>query len=172
MNKRSVPLKNYIILFVIGVIVVVLTFYSAEWYKTIKEYYQNNSVIAEILPKIESETISSYLLDNREVVLYISRSNDQEIKSFEKSFKKYISENDLNNSIVYFDAIDLEDEYINDLFLKYIGSTFKKMKKIVVPNLIYFENGEIVDMLYVKDNDITMSNVRKFMKRNSVIVND
>lgn len=174
MIKREIPKRNYLILFVIMTLVICLTLYMVEWHKTIKEYYQNNSIIAEVLPKIESETISSYLLDNSEVVIYISSSKDQEIKSFEQKFKKYITGNDLdlNDNIVYFDTIDLEQEYINNLFIKYTGTTFKKMKKIVVPNLIYFSNGEIVDILYVKENEITISNVKSFMKRNGVITND
>lgn len=157
---------------VITILVIALTFYLVEWYKTLKEYYQNNSIVAEVLPKIESESIESYLLDNSDVIIYISKSNDQSVKTFEKKFKKYILSNDLNDNIIYFDVSTLEQEYINDLLIKYIGPTFKKFKQIVVPNLIYFSNREIVDVLYVKENEITMSAVKKFMKRNSVIVND
>lgn len=172
MEKRKVPTKNYIIMFLILVAVVFLTFYLAEWHKTIKEYYQNNSVMAEVLKPIESETISSYLLDNSDVVIYISKSNDQTIKNFEKKFKKYVLNNDFNFNVVYFDAKELEQEYINDLFIQYIGPSFNKFKQIVVPNLIYFSNGEIVDVLYVKENEITMPAVKKFMNRNSVIIDD
>lgn len=172
MAKRKIPMKNYILMIIISIVVVVLTFYLVEWYETIKKHYQNTSVVAELLPKIESESIESYLLDNGEVIIYVSKSNDQTIKDFEKKFKKYISSNDLVDNIIYFDAVDLEQEYINDLFTRYIGPTFKKFKQIVVPNLIYFSNGEIVDILYVKENEITMSAVKKFMKRNNVIVND
>lgn len=169
---RKIPLKNYIILFVVSIIVIVLTFYLAEWYKTLKVYYQNNSVIAELLPKIESETISSYMLDNNNVILYISSSKDQQVKSFEKKFKKYITENDLRDEIVYFDVLNYEGQDINDLFIKYTGEKLKKLKKIVIPNLIYFERGEILDILYVKENDITISDVKKFIERNNVIAND
>lgn len=169
---RKVPVKNYLILLVVGVLVVVLTFYLAEWYKTLKEYYQNNSVVAELLAKIESETISSYILDNNSFILYISSSSDQEVKKFEKKFKKYITENDLRDEIVYFDALNLDDEYIDELFIQYTGKPLKKLKNIVSPNLIFFENGEIMDILYVKENDITISDVKKFIERNSVIIND
>lgn len=172
MAKRNIPLKNYVIMIVITVLVAVLTFYLVEWYKTIKEYYQNNSVVAEVLPKIELESFESYLLDNSDVIIYVSKSNDQNIKEFEKKFKKYILNNDLNNNIIYFDVSNIEQDDVNNLFIQYIGSNFKKFKQIVVPNLIYFSNGEIVDVLYVKENEITMSAVKKFMKRNSVIAND
>lgn len=172
MAKRKIPAKNYIYMIIITISVVVLTFYLVEWYKILKEHYQNTSVIAEVLKPIEIESIESYLLDNGEVIIYVSKSNDQTIKNFEKKFKKYILNNDLNNNIIYFDAALLEQEYINDLFIQYIGPTFKKFKHIVVPNLIYFSNGEIVDILYVKENEITMSAVKKFMNRNNVIIND
>lgn len=172
MAKRNVPVKNYVIMTVITILVAVLTFYLVEWYKTLKEYYQNNSVVAEVLPKIESESIESYLLDNSDFIIYVSKSNDQSIKDFEKKFKKYILNNDLNNNIIYFETSNLEQEKVNDLFIKYIGPNLNKFKQIVVPNLICFSNGKIVDILYIKENEISMSAVKKFMNRNSVIDND
>lgn len=172
MKKREVPKKNYIIMGVIAVATICLTFYLALWYKTIRDYNLNNSVIVEILSQIEEESISSYLLDNPTTVIYLASSNDQEIKSFERKFKKYIADNNLSNEIVYFDTNGLDNEDINSLLINYAGSSFKKLKNIVVPNLIYFENGEIVDILYVKQNAITKNDMVSFLERNNVVTDD
>lgn len=172
MKRREIPKKNYLIMGFIVVITICLTFYLALWYKTIKDYKQNNSVIVEILSQIEEESISSYLLDNPTTVMYLASSNNQEIKSFERKFKKYIVDNDLRNEIVYFDTIGLESEYINGLLVNYAGPSLKKLKNIVVPNLIFFENGVIVDILYVKEFNITKNDMINFLQRNNVITND
>lgn len=172
MKKRHVPIKNYIILVFIVLAVLALTFYLAAWYKTIKEYYQNNSVIAGVISKIEVESLPSYLLDNPTTIIYIASSNDQEVKDFEKKFKKYIIDENLNYEIIYLDVNGLTSDYIDESLLKYSSSSLKKMKKIITPNLIYFENGEISDILYVKENTIKKSDVVKFLERNNVVEDD
>lgn len=172
MKRKDIPKKNYIIMGIIVVVTICLTFYLAVWYKTIKEYYQNNSVVVEVISEIEEETISSYLLDNPTIVMYIASSDDQSIKTFEKKFKNYIVENDLNNEIVYFDTDDLENQYVSDLIMPYVGPKLKKLKSIVVPNMVYFENGEIVDVLYNKNTTLTKQAMIEFLERNNVITDD
>ncbi|HPF83450.1 MAG TPA: hypothetical protein PLV83_04735 [Bacilli bacterium] len=172
MKKEKNLKKNYVILIIMTIIVVFLCFYLASWYKTLKEYYQNNSIVAEVLSEIEAPTISSYLLDNPTTVIYIASSNDQEIKSFEKKFKKYIKEEDLNNNIIYFDSINLTPEYINELLIGYAGNELINLKNIVTPNMLYFENGKIVDILYAKKANIKLDDVKEFLENNKIDIND
>ncbi len=173
MKKREIPKKNYLILLVIVVAVVGLCFYLTSWYKTIAEYYKTNSVISEVLPEIETETFSSFLLDNPDIVVYVSSSSDSNVKTFEKQFKKLIVEYALNSNIIYFDT-DKETNVngLETLVNNYMSKSLKKVTTITDPNLIRFKNGEIVDILYVKDSTITKSDVVKFLERNEVIEND
>lgn len=154
------------------IFVVCLTFYLAVWYKTIKEHYENNSIIVEVVSQIEEESISSYLLDNPNTIIYLASSNDSEVKSFEKKLKKYITDKNLSDEIVYFDTIDLDKEKINNIFLGYIGAELKNLKNINVPNMLYFENGQIADILYFKDKVITKKDTMEFLERNNVVVDD
>ena len=173
MKKREIPKKNYFILLVIIAAVVGLCFYLTSWYKTIEEYYKTNSVISEVLPEIETETFSSFLLDNPDIVVYISSSSDSDVKTFERQFKKLIVEYSLNSNIIYFD-ID-KDTNINGLETlvnSYMSKSLKKVTNIPTPNLIRFENGEIVDILYVKTPNINKNDAIKFLERNEVIEND
>lgn len=173
MKKREIPKKNYIILFIIVIAVVGLCFYLTSWYKTIDEYYKTNSIISEVLPEIETETFSSFLLDNPDIVVYISSSSDSSVKTFEKQFKKVIADNSLNSNIIYFDT-DKENNKngLDVLVNNYMSKTLKKVKNIVSPNLIRFKDGEIVDILYVKSSAITKNDAIKFLERNEVIEND
>ena len=65
--------------------------------------------------------------------------------------------------------------YVNGLQTlvnNYMSKSLKKVTNIPVPNLIRFENGEIVDILYVKNYNITKNDAIKFLERNEVIEND
>lgn len=173
MKKREIPKKNYIILLLIIIAVVGLSFYAASWYNTINEYYKTNSVISEVLPEIETNTFSSFLLDNPDIVVYISSSSDSTVKHFENQFKKVIADKALNSSIIYFNT----DKEVNngglDLLIKnYMSKSLKKVTNIPVPNLIRFKDGEIVDILYVNKKEITKKDVLKFLERNDVTEND
>jgi hypothetical protein len=44
-----------------------------------------------------------------------------------------------------------------------MSKSLKKVTNIPVPNLIRFENGEIVDILYVKNYNITKNDAIKFL---------
>ena len=170
MKKKIVPKKNYIIFLIIAICTVVLSLYLACWYKTLEDYTKNNSVVSEIIYEIESDSFSSYLLDNPDIVVYISSSKDESVKGFEKQFKKIIVNNDLSNSIVFLDIAKEENSQgPENLKLNFLTKKYLSLKEIPYPNLIKFENGEIIDMLYVKKNKITKDDVVKFLKKNGLI---
>ena len=173
MKKREVPKKNYLIFLVLSVFIVCLCFYLATWYKTLNEYYKNNSVIVEVLSEIEANSFSSFLLDNPDILVYISSSKDSEVKSFEKKIKKFIIDNNLSSEIVYFD-VSKEENSLGLMMLKenYLSQKLSKLKEIKHPNLVKIEDGVIVDILYTKKTAINKIDVEKFLKRNELLEND
>ena len=170
MKNKVLEKKNYIFMALITVAVVVLTFYISSWYKIIKKYRENNSVVEEVVTKIDASSLSSYLLDNPNALIYIASSNDPDIKDFESSLKKYIVNEELTSAIIYLDTKDMTQDDINKIFLPYVSSTIK-LKNIVTANILYFEDREIVDAIYTKNSTAKINDVKTFLEGNS-IVND
>jgi len=170
MKNKVLEKKNYIFMALITVAVVVLTFYISSWYKIIKKYRENNSVVEEVVTKIDASSLSSYLLDNPNALIYIASSNDPDIKDFESSLKKYIVNEELTSAIIYLDTKDMTQDDINKIFLPYVSSTIK-LKNIVTANILYFEDREIVDAIYTKNSVAKINDVKTFLEGNS-IVND
>ena len=170
MKNKVLEKKNYIFMALITVAVVVLTFYISSWYKIIKKYRENNSVVEEVVTKIDASSLSSYLLDNPNALIYIASSNDPDIKDFESSLKKYIVNEELTSTIIYLDTKDMTQDDINKIFLPYVSSTIK-LKNIVTANILYFEDREIVDAIYTKNSTAKINDVKTFLEGNS-IVND
>ena len=169
MEKREVPLKNYLILLVLTIGIVCLVFYLASWYNTTKEYYKNNSILSKYLPEVKSEEISSFLVDNPEIVIYYASAKDENIKSFEKTFKKMIEKYEINDDIIYIDSSKEENVNFTSELNKIMD---KKLDSIAIPNLIYIKNGSINRILYNKSSKINEREVRNFLIRCGVIVND
>ena len=53
-----------------------------------------------------------------------------------------------------------------------MSKSLKKVTTIASPNLICFKDGEIVDVLYIKETNITKKDVVNFLERNEVIEDD
>ncbi len=170
MKNKVLEKKNYIFMALITVAVVVLTFYISSWYKIIKKNRENTSVVEEVVTKIDASSLSSYLLDNPNALIYIASSNDPDIKDFESSLKKYIVNEELTSTMIYLDTKDMTQDDINKIFLPYVSSTIK-LKNIVTANILYFEDREIVDAIYTKNSVAKINDVKTFLEGNS-IVND
>ena len=168
MQKKSIPLKNYIIVVVIVLLVVLGSLYACSWYKTIKEYNLNKSVITDTVNKIELETLESYIVDNSNFIMYLSDSSDESIKSFEKKFKRYIKNNSLNSEILYLDIKDYDNELVVETLLNYKSENLKNLKNIPFPNLLIFENGKIEDILYLRKSSINRKDVVDFIEKGNL----
>ncbi len=168
MQKKSIPLKNYIIVVVIVLLVVLGAIYACSWYKTIKEYNLNKSVITDTVNKIELETLESYIVDNSNFIMYLSDSSDESIKSFEKKFKRYIKNNSLNSEILYLDIKDYDNELVVETLLNYKSENLKNLKNIPFPNLLIFENGKIEDILYLRKSSINRKDVVDFIEKGNL----
>ena len=98
---RSVPLKNYIICFVIIVLTVLLSFYIRDWYITTKEYYAENSPVKEVISEIKEDEISNYILENPKFAIYVSSEKNVSIKDFEGDFRDIIKKLEIQNNLLY-----------------------------------------------------------------------
>ena len=127
---KKIPLKNYIIYSIIILVTFAISIYIVMLFNRSKEYYENNSVLAdvlyEILPKNNlsvSDNLNNYLLENSNLIIYISSGKDKDIKEFENSFKSYIIENNLKKDIIYIDSNDIKkSNFIEDLFNNYASN--------------------------------------------------
>ncbi len=168
MEKRKISLKNYVIAFVIVLLVILGSLYACSWYKTIKEYNLNKSVIADTVNKIELETLESYITDNSNFIMYLASSNDEDVKSFERKFKRYIKNNSLNNEIIYLDIKDYDSEQILNTLLNYKSENLKNLKNIPFPNLLIFENGKVEDILYLRKTSINRKDAIEFIEKGNL----
>jgi len=169
MKNRDIPLKNYVILFVISVLTVILVFYLVSWYNASKEYYQNNSILSEYLSELKSDEISSYLIDNPEVVIYYASAKDSSIKDFEKEFKKLIEDMEIKDDIIYIDSSKTEN--IN-FVIQLNKVSDNKIESVVVPNLIYIKDSKVNQILNFDESTINKRDVRNFLIKCGVITND
>lgn len=149
---REIPKKNYIIVLLIAIGVVLLCFGLRSMYKSSGEKTYP-SVIKDIVHEIKIDDLDNYLQENPDVVLYIYDSSKKNNRDTEKSFKKLIVDNDISQYVVYVEKTDkIKDEYDLD----------KNS-----PILVAYQNGVLKEVLSKKN--ITGNELESFLVRNKVI---
>lgn len=167
-NERLIPVKNYIIVGVILLAIVLLVWYGMAWYKVYKEekvstsYLIKNNIISKEINDIkEINDVFSEVSD--EYFVYISYTGNEEIYEMEKGLAKIIKKYDISEDFYYINVNDMKDKegYIEDLN-KALG--LKDNKIINIPTIIYFQDGEVLKNNIINRNDDKMMTANDFQK--------
>lgn len=151
---RDVPKKNYIVLTLIALGVIVLCFVFMNMYnKNNKDIYE--SVVKDIINEIKYEDLDNYLQENPEVVLYINDSSKKN-SNIEENLKDLIVENNIQQYVVY---IERDNSIVEKLNLNSNSPIF-----------IAYKDGKMVEILSQKK--YTNDEIKNFFLRNGVIESD
>lgn len=165
--KKEVPMKNYFILALIFLVMVIGVFYAREWYNTSKEYYAQNSVMTKVVREIKSEEIANYTLENQKFVLYVASGKNIELKDFEDKFKNLIQDMDLVDSVLYMNLDGVEPNGFYDL-LRNDFSAMSRIKNQIIDDslasLYVFTDGKITSVLN-NVNDYSMKRLESIITR-------
>lgn len=147
---KKIPFKNYLILFIVAVLTIVLTLYIREWILTYKENKISVSPLSGEISEVNTNELGLTLIESNQVILYVSYVNNLDIYNKENKLIKKIKSEDLNDYIIYYNVTDLLDkkEYLSILKLQFkeISSQIKK-----APLLIYIKNGEGIEVINSDD---------------------
>ena len=158
---KNIPKKNYFIYVFLVIITVVFVLCGKKWYEN-KKYEENIKRMNDIL-EVKQEGLSDYLMENQNVILYLSSSKDQNLSEFEKEFMEYINNKNINKKFTYIDLSQVNgnfDKEIKDnLNLKNLNIDFSKFS-----NIIIIDEGIVVDVLYKQVKIINIDDVKLFLE--------
>lgn len=140
MSKKSIPPKNYLILFGIVLLVICACFAAYNLYNI----YQENKVRTSPLANKEVlyEDLKNATIEiDADTFLVISYIQNREIHNNENEIKKYLNKNNLLDNVMYLNI----SEYINEPnFMDDLNKTLKlseNLKITTFPALIYYKEG-------------------------------
>lgn len=141
MKSKKKEKKNYVILTIIYIAVILLVLYLASWYNTYKNYQDEIPVLQNVILSINTSEVEHYLTENPSPVLYLCTASDSDCREFEESIKANLENNEYED-LTYVNLEDIDDKtsYINDLLSRYGGSDFKVER---TPCLIKFTDGVV-----------------------------
>lgn len=167
--KKKIPTKNYIIFIVMIILVYSLIYYLYSWYKVYYDYQKDIPVIRDSLTEITPEEANHYIQDNSNAVIYLCTANSDYCRNFEKSFKKLVTKDSLDQYITYINLNGTDTESFTEEFNNnYVRSNRKKLKNNY-PAIIVFEEGKVIDILQGNEKKkITVKDVERFLDDNKV----
>ena len=165
-NKREVPIKNYIKLGIILLISILALFYLYLWYRTYEENRLNTPIMDNYLSIINYNELDDYLTENKNATIYLSKLNDNDIRSFEKKFKLIIQDNALKNKILYLDLTNELDQN-NEITI----TNNYSINENNLPMIVIIENSQVKKTYNIKENNYDENKLETFLDQNNLLTN-
>lgn len=159
---RSVSFKNYIYLLLIIIASLFVMYYIYLWYDTYKKDSLNKDVLGEYLNVINYNEVNSYVFENRNAVIYVSKIGDEDIFKFEKKFKNIIVDNNLRDKVLY---LVVDDSSYNTIVNEYDVDGN-------LPFIVVYTDGEVTSVYNISKYKYNTSKIVKYLNRIGVIDNE
>lgn len=146
MVARNIPTKNYYMVLLVSVLLIILTIYVRNLYLSYRITRINDSVFADkSINQINTEDFNFTLSETSEAILYVSYTGSKEVYSMEKKLYRELKKKDLIEKVIYWNVTDVDQ---ND-YLSILRSSFPDIKSQInaAPMLIYIKDGQGVEAM-------------------------
>lgn len=162
-EEKNIPFKNYIILAITLIFSIIIIIYFYMWYSEFEINKISTPILDDYLSVINYNELDDFLIENKNVILYISTLENKETRYFENKFRDIINNYSLNSDIVY---MDLTNEKHNQ---KLYDSIVKKYKLLNLPCIVIFDNNDIIDVYSIKDNNFDVDLLVSYFRIEGII---
>lgn len=144
-NRKNIPSRNYFIVIVVSVLVMVVVLYVRSFYLNYKASKVNESVFFnQKINQINDEDFDYALSEtSSEMILYVSYTGSSEINSIENKLFREIEKKGLTDKIIYWNVTD------NKNYLETLRSRFPEIKDQInnAPLFIYIKDGKGIEAM-------------------------
>ena len=160
-NERVVPIKNYIYLLIMIIVVVSLTFLIFNINKNYQTEKLETSYLANYLTVVKTEELSNILSEpSSELFIFVTKTNDENIFNLETDLKKVIKKHDLRDNFILLD-------YTNESNVEELNKILKSDIE-TIPAIIYIKNGEFIKSIDSKESLLKSSDFEKMLDEYAV----
>jgi len=143
---RKIPTKNYLILFIIVVLTIVI---SAVLFTNYSKNKEQTTEMYELISEIKEADLDDYLKEKDRVLIYVADKYDLSVSKMENKLISEIKKHSLIENFVYLDSSNLNEDYLEKAIAKYNYD----VKFQQVPFIIVFVDNTIKNVIYIdKDN--------------------
>jgi len=139
-KKGDKPIKNYIILLLICLGVILITIYICKWIKIYKDEELNKSPLTDKVNEISLLELKETIAETSEAIIYFGYTMDEEVYSLEEKLAHEIDKRNLKEYVYY---INVKDYIENDEYKSIIVKTIPDLegKDLSAPMIMYVKRG-------------------------------
>lgn len=148
---RVIPKRNYLILGLVIVVTLILVYYFYMWSQAYKEKKLNIRILDSYMEVINYNELDNFLVENPDVIVYVSVLENSTIREFEKKLKKSFRNHEIENEMFYLDITeDIRDDKIKANMIN--NYKINSVNMTNVPCLLIFEEGKLKTIYSVRKN--------------------
>ena len=167
-KEKEIPFKNYIFLGIILLFTILVLIYFYKLHAKYEEENANISIMNKYMQVINYNELDSFIIENKDAVIYMSKLGNKKIRNFEIEFKKVIIDNSLKNEILYLDMTNIVKD--NDKYQNFINKYKSKDSiNIEIPSLIIFKNSKIEKVYNIKENNYNIEKITEYLIEEEII---
>jgi hypothetical protein len=158
--------KNIITLIIISITTLIGCGYALKWHAVYKQNMLNSTIITDYIHELKAEEFTNYINDNPFAVVYFCVTGNDNCRSFENSFKKYILKNNLQETIVYVNVSNLNNGKLGEqLDNTYNSKILREQNKYLdeVPTVAVYNHMIISD--FVSEENLTIEDVDNLLSK-------
>jgi len=144
-NTRYIPIKNYILVILMFIAIILITLYLFKWYQVKKDekisqsYLIENKLVNNQTSSIEE--LKNVITENSSrLLLYISYRNSNKIYNIEKKYDDVFKKYNISDIFYLFDITNIKE---NNKDYNNIVNNYLDINVNGYPVIIYYEDGQI-----------------------------
>lgn len=143
---KSKPTKNYYIVLVVSILVIVVTLLARRIYLNYVQSLNVSLFQDKSINQINTDDFDFALTEVSEAILYVSYSNDKEIANIDRKMYKILERKSLIDKVIYWDITDL---YKDGNYMSQLRNKFPEVSAniSIAPLIIYIKDGKAVEVL-------------------------
>ena len=159
-SNKPIARKNYFAFISLVAITIFSVISITGWYKNYKYEENRVSILDGVISELVFEEFDTYLIDNKDAVIYITKSGDEKNRGFSERLDKVVTEYNLETKIVYINVEELEG---------YEEKIEEKFTNSVIPTVLVFKDNELVASMDIKAKNYSKDMLIAFLMEQGVI---
>lgn len=154
---KQKPLKNYIGLGVLFVLVIVLLFYLKSWSDTYKKEKYSKSYLTDKVEEVKLSELEVSTKEMNDVLLLVTTTGSKKVYKQEEKIYNYMKKENVINKFIYLD-ITSEKNYTSKL-----NNIYGNILIGEVPLLIYIKNGNAIKVINSDSGEIEVELIKQII---------
>ena len=160
---RKIPVRNYLIVLVVSIIVIVLVLYLRAFYLSYDTYKQSGSYFAyQRINEITKDDFDFIISEATDNILFVGY-NSKNMYKVEKKLYKELKRANLLDKLLYW---NVNDYLKNNKYIDILRSKYTNVEINEAPSIIIIKSGLATESYKVDDNFFKEKDIKEIFERN------